>query len=82
MLEGEIVIPDSYELKRIIRAHRPRFWFAELLDGFEFAPIWHFTDQAQFDSDEVNALARRFWSCPGAWCRSGLPLRWSSPVFG
>lgn len=54
------MIPDSYELKRIIRTHRPRFWCSELLDGFEFAPIWHFTDQTQFDSDEVNALARRF----------------------
>jgi hypothetical protein len=21
-------------------------------------------------------------SCPWEWCRSGLPLRWSSPVFG
>jgi hypothetical protein len=22
------------------------------------------------------------WSCPRVWCRSRLPLRWSSPVFG
>jgi len=58
------MIPNAYELKRIIRAHRARFWCSDLLDGFEFAPVWRFDDQAQFDSDEVDALARRLAAGP------------------
>lgn len=53
------MIPDAYELKRVIRSHRARFWSADMLEGLESAPIWRFEDQAQFDSDEVDALARR-----------------------
>ena len=53
------MIPDAYALKRIVRGHRAKFWAADLLDGFEFAPVWHFDDQAQFDADEVDALGRR-----------------------
>jgi transposase InsO family protein len=32
----------------------------------------------------IDLYARRVvgWSCPRDWCRSGSPLRWSSPVFG
>lgn len=52
------MIPDAYELKRIVRSHRPRFWMSDLLDGFEFAPVWHFADQERFDSDDVDAVAR------------------------
>jgi hypothetical protein len=58
------MIPDAYELKRIVRAHRDRFWMADLLGGFEFAPVWHFADQERFDSDEVDALARRLAAGP------------------
>jgi hypothetical protein len=58
------MIPDAYELKRIVRAHCDRFWMADLLDGFEFAPVWHFADQEQFDSDEVDVLARRLSAGP------------------
>lgn len=58
------MIPDAYELKRIARSHRSRFWAAHLLEGFEFAPVWRFEDQAQFDSDEVDALARRLAAGP------------------
>ena len=53
------MIPDAYELKRFVRSHRHRFWSAELLEGIEFAPVWRFEDQAQFDSDEVEGLSRR-----------------------
>lgn len=53
------MIPDAYALKRIVRAHRARFWAADLLDGFEFAPVWRFEDQERFDADDVDALARR-----------------------
>lgn len=53
------MIPDAYALKRIIRSHRARFWAADLLGDFEFAPVWRFEDQVLFDSDEVDALARR-----------------------
>jgi len=56
--------PDAYELKRILRAHRARFWKGDLLDGFEFAPVWRFEDQARFDSDEVDAVARRLAAGP------------------
>ncbi|KGJ23618.1 hypothetical protein [Paracoccus sanguinis] len=58
------MIPDAYALKRIVRNHRSRFWKADLLDGFEFAPVWHFADQVGFDSDEVDALARRLAAGP------------------
>jgi hypothetical protein len=58
------MIPDAYALKRIVRSHRARFWRSELLDGFEFAPVWHFADQAQFDSDDIDALARRLCTGP------------------
>ncbi|EKE43391.1 hypothetical protein OCGS_2505 [Oceaniovalibus guishaninsula JLT2003] len=58
------MIPDAYELKRIVRAHRERFWMPDLLDGFEFAPVWRFADQERFDSDEVDALARRLAAGP------------------
>lgn len=58
------MIPDAYVLKRIVRAHRAKFWKADLLDGFEFAPVWHFADQAGFDSDEVDTLARRLAAGP------------------
>ncbi|KGJ18546.1 hypothetical protein [Paracoccus sanguinis] len=58
------MIPDAYELKRIVRAHRDRFWMPDLLDGFEFAPVWRFADQERFDSDEVDALARRLAAGP------------------
>lgn len=58
------MIPDAYELKRIVRAHRARFWAADHLDGFEFAPVWRFEDQERFDSDDVDALARRLAAGP------------------
>ncbi len=58
------MIPDAYDLKRIVRAHRARFWLPDLLEGFEFAPVWRFADQAQFDSDVVDALARRLAAGP------------------
>ena len=58
------MIPDAYDLKRIVRAHRARFWLPDLLEGFEFAPVWRFADQAQFDSDDVDALARRLAAGP------------------
>lgn len=58
------MIPDAYALKRIIRSHRARFWAADLLDGFEFAPVWRFEDQARFDADEVDALGRRMAAGP------------------
>ena len=53
------MIPDAYELKRIVRAHRDRFWMPDLLDGFEFAPVWRFADQERFDSDEIGRASCR-----------------------
>jgi len=48
------MIPDAYELKRIVRAHRNRFWCADLLGAAQFAPIYFFDDQAAFDGDSVD----------------------------
>ena len=48
------MIPDAYELKRIVRAHRDRFWCSDLLEAAEFAPIYFFDDQAAFDGDSVD----------------------------
>lgn len=48
------MIPDAYELKRILRNHRARFWSSDLLALAEFAPIYFFDDQAAFDSDDVG----------------------------
>lgn len=48
------MIPDAYELKRIVRAHRDRFWCSDLLAATEFAPIYFFDDQAAFDGDNVD----------------------------
>ena len=58
------MIPDAYALKRIVRSYRTRFWAADLLEGFEFAPVWRFEDQARFDADEVDALGRRMAAGP------------------
>lgn len=58
------MIPDAYALKRIVRSHRARFWAADQLDGFEFAPVWRFEDQERFDADDVDALARRLAAGP------------------
>lgn len=52
------MIPKSYELKRFIAQHRHRFWCADALDGLPAAPVYTFTDQEQFNSDAVEALAR------------------------
>lgn len=58
------MIPDAYELKRIVRGHRARFWSADLLDGFEHAPIYFFTDQEAFDSEQVDRAMDRVLTCP------------------
>lgn len=51
------MMPDAYELKRFANKLRGTFWRSELLDGFEFAPVYYFVDQDKFDSDEVNKIA-------------------------
>ena len=53
------MIPDAYELKRIVRAHRDRFWCSDLLRAAEFAPIYFFDDQASFDGDSVDRAMTR-----------------------
>jgi hypothetical protein len=53
------MIPDAYELKRIVRAHRDQFWCSDLLGAAEFAPIYFFDDQAAFDGDSVDRAMTR-----------------------
>ena len=53
------MIPDAYGLKRIVRAHRDRFWCSDLLEAAEFAPIYFFGDQAAFDGDSVDRAMTR-----------------------
>lgn len=52
-----MMMPLSYELKRIIAQHRQRFWCASALEGLPAAPVYLFPDQELFDSEEVNTLA-------------------------
>jgi len=58
------MIPDAYELKRILRTQRARFWSSDLLAAAEFAPIYFFDDQAGFDSDVVDQAMVRVFSGP------------------
>ncbi|SNR52031.1 hypothetical protein EYF88_12460 [Paracoccus sediminis] len=58
------MIPDAYELKRILRTQRARFWSSDLLAAAEFAPIYFFDDQAAFDSDVVDQAMTRVFSGP------------------
>jgi hypothetical protein len=58
------MIPLAYELKRFLARHRHRFWCAHALHGVEAAPVYLFPDQEHFDSDEVEAIARRISAAP------------------
>jgi len=60
------MIPASYDLKRIIARKAMPFWRADELAGIPQAPVYLFADQERFDSDEVDAIARRI---------AGEPLR-------
>jgi hypothetical protein len=59
LLERRGMIPDSYDLKRRVAQHRHRFWCGDELRQLIVAPVYWFTDQEQFDSDEVDLAARR-----------------------
>jgi hypothetical protein len=56
--------PDAYELKRLLRAHRARFWCSDLLEAAEFAPIYFFAVQAAFDSEDVDRAMPRVLTGP------------------
>lgn len=58
------MIPDAYELKRIMRTHGARFWSSDLLRGAEFAPIYFFGDQAAFDGESVDRAMTRVLTGP------------------
>ena len=58
------MIPDAYELKRIVRNHRARFWCPDLLEAAEFAPIYFFDDQAAFDGETVDRAMTRVLTGP------------------
>jgi hypothetical protein len=58
------MIPASYELKRIVGQGRERFWRPGDLTGILTAPVYLFTDQERFDSDEVQELANRIAQDP------------------
>jgi hypothetical protein len=52
------MMPMAYELKRVLREDRRRRWCADELAGIATAPVYVFPDQARFDADEVDAMAR------------------------
>ena len=54
------MIPEAYDLKRAVAQHWKRFWCGEELRGLIAAPVYHFADQEQFDSDAVEMAGRRF----------------------
>lgn len=50
------MIPYGYEFKRLAPQLRLKSIYGFLLEGLETAPVYYFSDQAAFDSDEVEAL--------------------------
>ncbi|MGP6089774.1 hypothetical protein [Antarctobacter jejuensis] len=50
------MIPEAYEFKRLASEFRRTSIYGFLFEGIEEAPVYHFADQAAFDSDEVDAL--------------------------
>jgi hypothetical protein len=58
------MIPDAYDLKRVVARHWRRFWCGEELRGLIAAPVYHFADQEAFDSDEVDSVSRRLSAEP------------------
>lgn len=57
-------VPRSYGLKVHVERFRRRIWCGSELSGIDNAPIYLFPDQAAFDSDEVDLLARSMLSGP------------------
>jgi hypothetical protein len=64
MLEVEMMMPTSYELKRIVAQHRQRFWCGSALEGLPAAPVYLFPDQELFDSEEVRTLSNSVSPAP------------------
>lgn len=58
------MIPEAYDLKRQVGRHWKRFWSGELLRSVITAPVYHFADQEQFDSDAVHEAGRRIAAMP------------------
>jgi hypothetical protein len=58
------MIPESYDLKRVVARHWRRFWCGEELRGLVAAPVYHFPDQERFDSDAVEMAGRRLSAGP------------------
>ena len=58
------MIPEAYDLKRRVARHWQRFWCGEELRGLVAAPVYHFADQEQFDSDAVEMAGRRLSAGP------------------
>jgi hypothetical protein len=58
------MIPDAYDLKRVVARHWRRFWCGEALRGLIAAPVYHFVDQEAFDADEVEFAGRRLSTEP------------------
>jgi hypothetical protein len=52
------MMPTAYELKRLLREDCRRRWCADELAGIAIAPVYLFPDQARFDADEIDAMAR------------------------
>jgi hypothetical protein len=52
------MIPEAYRLKHRVGQDRSKFWHSDCLGGLLAAPVYVFTDQERFDSDDVGRLVR------------------------
>jgi hypothetical protein len=58
LLEPSVmIIPESYNLKRLIARHRHSFWHAECLRALPSAPIYLLPDRSCFDAEEMEKFA-------------------------
>ena len=64
LLGSRGMIPEAYDLKRVVARHWQRFWCGEELRGLVAAPVYHFADQEPFDSDAVEMAGRRLSAGP------------------
>lgn len=58
------MIPQAYEFKRLASQLRLKSTYGFFLKGLEAAPIYYFADQAEFDSDEIDALSHQIMAEP------------------
>lgn len=58
------MMPSAYALKKYLSEKSHCFWRGENLRHFESAPIYYFPDHEQFNSDDVDTVARNLLRGP------------------